>query len=502
VKQDGYPVADDVVTFTADDPDVKIAAVTSRPDGTYTATITASTTAHNVAITATDSSLAPAGVAQATLTQTVGPASALTVALSPARLVADGRALSTATATLEDALGRAVVGDTVAFTTNDPEVKIGAVSANPDGTYTATITASTTPHDVTIAATDSSVTPGVAGQATLTQTIGTAGTVTVSLSPNRVVADGKALSTATATVKDALGRAVTGDTVTFTANDPGVKIGAVTGHPDGTHTVGITASTTPHDVTITATDATVTPAISGRATLTLTPASTIDTKNPVVAIGAGPLTVANSSVKVSLTCPTGQSYCEGKVILSATGKGLTHVLGDKPMKILGGRTQTVPIALSKTVLSLLAPATSVQAKVSVTARNAAGRTGSSSRSLKLILPVDRTNPRVAILRYRLATRPVRALVNLACPANQSVCSGATTIRVKQHGRDVVAGRSNFRIAGDRSKTVEVTILKRFRPQFQRAASIRAVIRVEARNSAGRKGISQRAVTLRPSGARH
>ena len=222
----------------------------------------------------------------------------------------------------------------------------------------------------------------------------------------------------------------------------------------------------------------------------------------MVAIGAGPLRVVNGTVKVSLTCPTGQSYCAGKVTVSATTKGRTLVLGEKPMKISGGRTQTVAIALAKTVLRQLAPATSVQAKVSVIARNAAGRTGNSSRSPKLILPVDRTNPRVAILGYRLATGPVRAFVNLACPANQSVCSGATTIRVKQHGRDVVVGRSNFRIAGDRSKTVKITILKRFRPQFQRTASIRAVIRVEARNSAGRKGTSQRAVTLRPSGARH
>ena len=68
--------------------------------------------------------------------------------------------------------------------------------------------------------------------------------IELQLSPARVVADGTATATATATVKQD-GYPVAGDAVTFTADDPGVTIGAVTSHPDGTYTATITASTTP-----------------------------------------------------------------------------------------------------------------------------------------------------------------------------------------------------------------------------------------------------------------
>lgn len=113
------------------------------------------------------------------------------------------------------------------------------------------------------------MTPSVSGHGTLIQ-FGPAETVTVSLNPTSILANGTSTSTATATVDDINGNPVTGDHLTFTSSDPGERISAVTDHPNGTYTVTITSSTTPGTPTITATDTSVTPNISGNATLTQT----------------------------------------------------------------------------------------------------------------------------------------------------------------------------------------------------------------------------------------
>ena len=79
----------------------------------------------------------------------------LTLVLDPAVILADGKSTTTATATVKDALGHPVPGnDKVTFASTDPHDKIGLVTAHGDGTYTATITGSTTSGSPTITATD------------------------------------------------------------------------------------------------------------------------------------------------------------------------------------------------------------------------------------------------------------------------------------------------------------------------------------------------------------
>ena len=102
--------------------------------------------------------------------QSTWPVDTLAVSLSPSSIAANGTSTSTATATVKDAAGHPVVGDHVGFSSSDSGEKIGAVTDNHNGTYTATITSSTTAHQVRITATDSSVSPSVSRQATLTQT--------------------------------------------------------------------------------------------------------------------------------------------------------------------------------------------------------------------------------------------------------------------------------------------------------------------------------------------
>ncbi|MBV8987364.1 MAG: hypothetical protein JO372_02275 [Solirubrobacterales bacterium] len=116
--------------------------------------------------------------------QTTWPAPrAVTVALSPPSISADGTSTSTATATVTADDNFPIVGDSLAFTSSDSAVKVGSVTNNNDGTYTATLTSSKTQGQVTVTATDSTVSPNtVTGQATLTQTPVTTTTTTTTTS--------------------------------------------------------------------------------------------------------------------------------------------------------------------------------------------------------------------------------------------------------------------------------------------------------------------------------
>jgi subtilisin family serine protease len=103
--------------------------------------------------------------------QRVGPATGVSVTLSPSSISADGASTATATATVTDAQGRPIRGDTVSFNSDDSGVQIGPVTDHGGGTYSATLTSSTTAHGVTITATDDSASPSVSGWTTLTQTV-------------------------------------------------------------------------------------------------------------------------------------------------------------------------------------------------------------------------------------------------------------------------------------------------------------------------------------------
>ncbi|MEI2702168.1 MAG: invasin domain 3-containing protein [Baekduia sp.] len=296
----GNPVAGDSVGFSASDVGVHFGSVTDHGDGTYTATVTSSTTVHAITITATDSSPAPSVAGQTTLMQTPGPATGVAVGLSPGSIVANGASTSTVTATVTDAQGHLLSGESVSFSSSDAGATIGLVSDHGDGTYTATVTSSTTAHAITITATDSSVAPSVAGHTTLTQTPGPATGVAVGLSPGSIVANGASTSTVTATVTDSHGNPVAGDSVGFSASDVGVHFGSVTDHGDGTYTATVTSSTTVHAITITATDSSPAPSVAGQTTLMQTPGPATG-----VAVGLSPGSiVANGASTSTVTTAT------------------------------------------------------------------------------------------------------------------------------------------------------------------------------------------------------
>ncbi len=94
----------------------------------------------------------------------------ITLVVSPSSIPADGASTSTATATVRDSSGNRLVGETVVFSTSG-DVTFGSVTNQGDGTYQVTVTASTTPGEEIITATDS----GVSATASLSETISCSG---------------------------------------------------------------------------------------------------------------------------------------------------------------------------------------------------------------------------------------------------------------------------------------------------------------------------------------
>jgi len=261
---EGHPVSGESVSFSSSDPG-QPSSVLASPGGPgiYAATMTSTTTVGPSVITATD---ATAKISEsAILIQTPGTGNHIALTLTPSTIVADGQSKTTAAARLVDAQGHPVSSDTVVFSASDGGVRFSSVATN-NGTYTATLTSSTTPGAVTVTATD--VSTDVSTGAVLNQVHGPASDVTVALTPLVVVANGISTSTATISVSDAHGNVIMGDRIKVSVSDNHVHVGPVVNYGFGMHTVVLTSSNVPRRVTVTATDVSEAPEVSGTATLT------------------------------------------------------------------------------------------------------------------------------------------------------------------------------------------------------------------------------------------
>jgi Invasin, domain 3 len=182
--------------------------------------------------------------------QAAGQAETITVTLSPSSITADGMSSSRVTATLPVPLP----GQAVVFSSTDGGIRFGPTIDNFSGTYTATLTSSTSVGTPTIIATSSWMGQQISGAASLTQTPGPAKNITLSVEPGSIVADGHSYVVATATVTDAHGNPVPTDAVAFSSTDPLEKVVGVTNGGNGTYRALIGSSTTPGEAVITATD--------------------------------------------------------------------------------------------------------------------------------------------------------------------------------------------------------------------------------------------------------
>ena len=445
--------------------------------------------------------------------QAAGPA--ITVTLSPSTITADGRSTSTATATV-NALLSSIPGQTVTFGSSDLGENVSPTTSNPDGTYSATITSSTAVGTATITATDTTSLVQVSGTAPLTQTAGPASSVGVSLSPPSVPASGSATSTATATISDAQGHRLGGQSVTFSSTDPGQRIGSVADQGNGTYAATITSSTTPGTPTITATDTSTSAGPSGHATLTQTavanPAPPVTTTSPTppptTTTGSTPAPVPTTRLGPSPTSrPTSTTtlitvpaapLTNQRVTLIATVTSSSSALspaGAVSFERAGaaiGRCASVPVATllqsaTVTCRTSLTAASTPQPLVAVfTAASGSPVPGSTSATDDLLVgrdptstALDLSNPTIKVgsratytatvaprhtgpvapsgsVRFLDRGSPIGSCTHRALMVKRAVAAATCTITYHRAGRHMITARyrgdAHFR--GSRSSSVQ------------------------------------------------
>ena len=318
----------------------------------------------------------------------------VTLTLAPSSIVADGTSTSIATATISQGAKR-VSGHTVAFSSSDPGIHFSTpIVKTTNGTYTATLTSSSTAGTPTITATDTSVKPPASGQAVLTQTPGPAKNITLSLEPGSIVADGSSYTTATATIADAHGNPVATDKVVFSSTDPGESFLQVANNGNGTYSALIKSSTTPGEVTISATDTTVNVRANanlnqtaGGSALSLVAFPSAAVTNEDVTLFAvansnagspsGTITFANRGAPIAgcvakpITPSSPTATCQTAFAASTSTEQLTAVFAPNAASNVAGSTGTATVTVSP-------DSTSTSLGVSQTVNAGAGTTYSAS----------------------------------------------------------------------------------------------------------------------------
>jgi uncharacterized protein YjdB len=206
---------------------------------------------------------ATSGTASGTAAVTVVPIPVGSVTVSPSSTSIAQNNSATLTATVKDANGNTMSGQTITWTTTDANVASLSATSGQSVDVTGGV-----PGTATITATSG----GKSGTSTLTVTSGTVASVTLTLQSTTIKKN--ATTTATAVVLDAQGRRLQGRTVTWTASGAATISPASSTTSTGSSSAA-TSTVTGKNVSSTQTSTiTAKESVSGRqaqATLTVTP---------------------------------------------------------------------------------------------------------------------------------------------------------------------------------------------------------------------------------------
>ena len=232
-----------------------LGAVTDNGDGTYTATLTSASTPGSATVSGTVNGSSITDTATVTFTGP-GPASGATsqITASPTSIPADGTSTSTITVELRDASGTPLTsgGDNVQLSTSAGT--LGAVNDNGDGTYTTTLTSSSTGGSATVSGT-------VNGSAITDTAIVTftgpgppsGATSQITASPTSIPANGTSTSTITVELRDASNTPLTTGGATVALSTTAGTLSGVTDNGNGTYTATLTSPSTTGSATVSGT---------------------------------------------------------------------------------------------------------------------------------------------------------------------------------------------------------------------------------------------------------
>ena len=240
-------------TWVRDGTQGALGPVTDVGDGTYTATLTSSTTAGTATVTGTLDGLAIGG--NATVAFVAGAASITTSQITavPTSITADGATTSAITVQLQDVNGNPLTasGGVVALATTLGTLSV--VTDVGDGSYTATLTSSASAGTATVTGTLDLV--AITDNEMVVFAAGAASTATSQITalPTSITADGVSASVVTVQLQDTNGNPLTSSGGTVALATTSGTLGPVTDVGDGTSTATLTSSTTAGTATLTGT---------------------------------------------------------------------------------------------------------------------------------------------------------------------------------------------------------------------------------------------------------
>jgi hypothetical protein len=324
VTNPGGPVAGDAVTFTtAGSPAAACGSVlptsgVTNASGVATTTYTSSTTVGFCTVTATEALQLQSG--SATVTQTTGgggPTYTITVTAVPPTIVGDGTSTSTITATVQGASSTPISGDMVHFSLGATGcgsfVPPAFVATNASGqatvTYTSLNTGAAATTNVVCTITAQEAATAQSGTTTVTQTPKNY-SITLTATPQTLVANTLTTSVITATVKNQSGGLQGGVTVNFSSVGGDHPAGAcgtpatatATTNPSGQASFTYTSSLIPGFCTITGTETTT----GQSGTVTLDQTNPAATTPHTITVTATPPTIVGDGTSTSTITATVQ----------------------------------------------------------------------------------------------------------------------------------------------------------------------------------------------------
>ena len=345
-----------------------LGSVTDNSDGTYTATLDASTVgvAH---VTGTLNGVAIGTPATVTFTPGSADAGHTVLSASPASIVANGASTSTITVHAKDVNDNNLTSGGATVTLATSRGSLSSVTDNNDGTYTATLTSSTTAGTANITGTYNGTAIGNPTSVTLTPGAASAAHATITAGPASIVANGASTSTITVHAKDVNDNNLTSGGATVTLATSRGSLSAVTDNGDGTYTATLTSSTTAGTANITGTynatsignptSVTFTPgaANAGHTVLSASPASIVangaststitvhakDVNDNNLSTGGGTVTLATSRGSLSSVTDNGDGTYTA-TLTSSTTAGTASITGTYNGTAIGNPTSVTLIA--------------------------------------------------------------------------------------------------------------------------------------------------------------
>ncbi|HHZ5589980.1 TPA: inverse autotransporter adhesin IatC [Escherichia coli] len=233
----GNALAGQTVSVMAGNGATTAPTVTTQPDGTVEISVTSQTAGTSAVTASINSSSLSRNV---TFVADVRTAKIASLEVMQDNSVADGAMANTLRVRVTDAFGNALAGQTVSVLADNGATVAPTVTTQPDGTVEISVTSQTAGISAVTASINSS---SLSRNVTFIADVRTAKIAELEVIRDNAVADGSTANTLQASVTDANGNTLAGQTVSVLAGNSATVAPTVTTQPDGTVEISVTSQT-------------------------------------------------------------------------------------------------------------------------------------------------------------------------------------------------------------------------------------------------------------------